>query len=185
MKKLAVIFPGVGYHTDKPLLYYAKKLAKQKDYEIIELKYKDLPENIKGDPQKMSLAFDIAYTQTEKQLKEIDYEEYDKICFISKSIGTVIAASYDRGHELKARHIYFTPVPQTFMLAGEESGTVFHGLDDPWCQNPIVEKGCRERELPLFTYETANHSLETGDAIKDLGIMTEVMGIVDRLLDME
>jgi hypothetical protein len=31
----------------------------------------------------------------------------------------------------------------------------------------------------------ANHSLETGDAIKDLGIMTEVMGIVDRLLDIE
>ena len=29
MKKLAVIFPGVGYHTDKPLLYYSKKIASQ------------------------------------------------------------------------------------------------------------------------------------------------------------
>ena len=27
-KKIAVLFPGVGYHTDKPLLYYSKKLAK-------------------------------------------------------------------------------------------------------------------------------------------------------------
>ena len=26
--KLAVIFPGIGYHTDKPLLYYGKKLVK-------------------------------------------------------------------------------------------------------------------------------------------------------------
>ena len=41
-KKLAVIFPGIGYHTDKPLLYYSKKLAKTKDYEVVEIKY-DLP----------------------------------------------------------------------------------------------------------------------------------------------
>ena len=28
MSKLAVIFPGIGYHTDKPLLYFGKKLAR-------------------------------------------------------------------------------------------------------------------------------------------------------------
>ena len=27
--KLAVVFPGIGYHADKPLLYYSKKLAAQ------------------------------------------------------------------------------------------------------------------------------------------------------------
>ena len=31
--KLAVIFPGVGYHADKPLLYYGRKLAKQHGYQ--------------------------------------------------------------------------------------------------------------------------------------------------------
>ena len=25
-EKLVIIFPGIGYHCDKPLLYYAKKL---------------------------------------------------------------------------------------------------------------------------------------------------------------
>ena len=29
--KLAVIFPGVGYHADKPLLYYGRKLANSMD----------------------------------------------------------------------------------------------------------------------------------------------------------
>ena len=42
MKKTAVIFPGIGYHTEKPLLYYAKKLAKQSGYEITEVPYRDL-----------------------------------------------------------------------------------------------------------------------------------------------
>ena len=28
-KRLAVIFPGIGYHCDKPILYYSRKLAKE------------------------------------------------------------------------------------------------------------------------------------------------------------
>lgn len=27
--KLAILFPGIGYHTDKPLLYYSKKILKK------------------------------------------------------------------------------------------------------------------------------------------------------------
>ena len=36
--KLAILFPGIGYHTDKPLLYYSKKILKNMDYEIKEIK---------------------------------------------------------------------------------------------------------------------------------------------------
>jgi len=38
-KKIAVIFPGMGYHSDKPLLYFSKRLAREKDYEIAEVSY--------------------------------------------------------------------------------------------------------------------------------------------------
>ena len=38
-KKLAVIFPGMGYHNDKPLLYHGKKLAKERGYEVVEVNY--------------------------------------------------------------------------------------------------------------------------------------------------
>ena len=41
MSRLAVIFPGIGYHTDKPLLYYGKKLAAACGYEILEVPYKN------------------------------------------------------------------------------------------------------------------------------------------------
>ena len=38
--KLAVFFPGIGYHCDKPLLYYSQKLAKECGYEeTIALSY--------------------------------------------------------------------------------------------------------------------------------------------------
>ena len=34
-KRLAVIFPGIGYHCDKPILYYSRKLAKEQEYKEI------------------------------------------------------------------------------------------------------------------------------------------------------
>ena len=29
MQKVVLLFPGVGYHTDKPLLFYGRKLAQE------------------------------------------------------------------------------------------------------------------------------------------------------------
>ena len=52
-KKLAVFFPGVGYTNDKPLLYYSRKLAEERGYEVICTEYHDLPGKIKGNKEKM------------------------------------------------------------------------------------------------------------------------------------
>ena len=51
---LAVFFPGIGYHTDKPLLYYGKKLAAAYGCEIMEMSYGELPTHIKGNHEKMT-----------------------------------------------------------------------------------------------------------------------------------
>lgn len=77
-EKLVIIFPGIGYHCDKPLLYYAKKLAKEHGYEeIVSLKYSYTGKNIRGNEKKMQEACDILYQQAEKQLELIDFS---KIC---------------------------------------------------------------------------------------------------------
>ena len=38
-KKLAVIFPGIRYSPECPLLYYAQKLCVREGYEILPLYY--------------------------------------------------------------------------------------------------------------------------------------------------
>ena len=86
--KLAVIFPGIGYTADKPLLYYTSRLARKHGYQIQTVSYGTLPENIKGDSVKMRQAFDLALAQTEESLRDIDWTSYGSILFISKSIGT-------------------------------------------------------------------------------------------------
>ena len=73
MKKLAVIFPGVGYHVDKPLLYYSKKIAAHYGYEIVEVAYGKLPKKVKGSKEKMEKTFRIALGQAEDILKNVDF----------------------------------------------------------------------------------------------------------------
>lgn len=52
--KAAVFFPGIGYHCDKPLLYYSRKLAQECGYEeTIALSYTYDGGNIRGNEEKM------------------------------------------------------------------------------------------------------------------------------------
>ena len=70
--KLAVFFPGIGYHCDKPLLYYAKKLTQQCRYEeCISLSYSYDGGNIRGNQQKMQQAFEALYAQAEEKLADV------------------------------------------------------------------------------------------------------------------
>lgn len=117
--KLAVIFPGIGYHMDKPLLYYGKKLAMQLGYEIKEVPYGGFPKDVKGSEEKMKEAFLSALSQSERLLGEVDFTAYEELLFISKSVGTAVAAAYAGKHGLAPLHIYFTPVEQSFVCMAE------------------------------------------------------------------
>lgn len=172
--KLAVIFPGIGYHTDKPLLYYAKKLAKSYGYEVVEVLYKNFPENVKGSSGKMQEAFYSALAQAEAILKDVEFDRYEQILFISKSVGTVTAGAFAGIYHLNIHNIFYTPLEPTFQFI-QGDGIVFHGTDDPWAETALVKQACIERNLPLYITEGANHSLETGDVLTDLKNMRIIM----------
>lgn len=150
--KIAILFPGIGYHCDKPLLYYSGKLCTQYQYETVKLTYTNLSRSI---PE----AFEQAYAQTEASLAKINWSEYEDILFLSKSIGTAVAASYAKNHGIVCRNIYYTPLEQTFDFT-PQFGIVFHGTNDPWVETSIIEDKCRDYHLPLHVIEDVNHSLE-------------------------
>lgn len=180
--KLAVIFPGVGYQADKPLLYYSKKIAASCGYEILTLTFTNFPSNIKGSSDKMKQAFDAAMLQAEHLLERVDFDQYDSLLFISKSIGTVVAAAYARQHELKTNNVFYTPVEEFFTLIGQR-GIVFHGTKDPWAETAVVERGCKRKDLPLYIIEDANHSLETGDVLEDVKNLRKIMKLTEDYIE--
>lgn len=173
-KKLAVILPGIGYTCDRPLLYYGGKLAQGLGWEVVRVPYGGFPEKVRGDAEKMRQSAEMALAQTEEMLRDVDWKRYGQILFISKSVGTVVAAAYAHAHRLSCRHILFTPVEATFAVP-VGNAIAFHGTADPWVATETLTRLCREADIPLFITENANHSLETGDVPLDIRNLQAVM----------
>jgi len=173
--KLAVIFPGIGYHTDKPLLYYSKKIARQNGFEIMEIKFTDLDKSALLNRKSVMELFAKASNQAQAQLEGIDFSAYEQIIFISKSIGTVAASVCAARLHVPAKQVYFTPLEQTFSLVEEGNGLVFFGTADQYADVSEIENLCREKRFSYRIFEGANHSLETGDLESDLRNMTGII----------
>lgn len=93
-QKIAVLFPGLGYHTDKPLLYYARALAMERGYTIREVRYGEMPQRVKDDPAKMEECVRRGMAYADEQLADVNWDEYAEVLFIAKSIGTAAAAGF-------------------------------------------------------------------------------------------
>ena len=185
MRKIVLIFPGIGYHVDKPLLYFAAKLARNKGYDtVIPVNYGGFRQGIKGDAEKMREAFESALQQADQAAgSEADrFTPEDEILVVSKSIGTAVAAAFQQKHGFPAKNIYFTPVKQSFLFMRPQSGIVFHGTADPWAETADIREGCSHLQLPLFITEGVNHSMESGDALRDLEILTQIIRHCDDYL---
>ena len=53
-----ILFPGIGYHCDKPILYYGKKIAVMNGYtDCISLSYSYDGKNLRGNTAEMEKAF--------------------------------------------------------------------------------------------------------------------------------
>lgn len=182
-KKIAVLFPGIGYTCDKPLLYYSGKLAEKYGYQIRRVPYGNFQEGIKGDRKKMGEAFVSALSQAEEILQDISWKDYEEILFISKSVGTVVSAAFAEEHGLPVRSISFTPVGATFAFA-KGDGIMFHGTADPWAENTdAIIESCKKIGQPLYLTENANHSLETGDVQADITNLQMIMGRVGEYME--
>ena len=169
--KLAVLFPGIGYTADKPLLYYSEKLAKQYHYETVRVSYGELSKNLDE-------AFREALAGTELLVK-YDWMQYEEILFLSKSIGTAVACAYAQKYKIRCKNIYFTPLEQTFFYH-PQPGIVFHGTADPWAKTEVIEEKCREFSLPLHIVEGTNHSLEAADDTgKNLQNLIRIMEVTE------
>lgn len=175
--KIAVFFPGIGYHCDKPLLYYARKLAQECGYEkIVLLDYSYEGGNIRGNEEKMQQAFERLYEQAERKLKEFDFSAYNDILFVSKSVGTIIASAYAEKYQIDCKQVLYTPLEQTYRFPHKDA-IAFIGTRDPWSDGEKVCRLSEEQKVPMYVYEESNHSLETEDTRQNIKILQDVMRI--------
>lgn len=176
MSKIAVYFPGIGYHCDKPLLYYSRSIARELGYKNDRnVSYTYKAGNIRGNEAKMKEAYETLFSQAESELTDIAWSEYDDVLFISKSIGTIIAASYAEKYGLKsARHVLYTPLSQTYLFA-PDNAIGFIGTADSWSDTDEIIRLSNAGHIPIAVYEGCNHSLECGNTMKNIENLRDIM----------
>lgn len=172
MKKLACLFPGIGYTCDKPLLYYSWKMLAAGGWEVIPVTYSG---TLSGLPDDQVIS--TALQKAEEILSGVKWEEYGSVLFVSKSLGTIISGICARQHRIAYRNILFTPVESTFRESFPDA-VAFSGTADPIADTPLIRSLCEKAGIPLYVTEGGNHSLETGDVDADIAEMRRIMGIV-------
>lgn len=186
MSKIAVIFPGMGYTKDRPLLYFAGKIAKSCGYELVFVEYEDVSWNkeLLRDHAQMTGIFKKCIESSERILADVDFESSEDTVFISKSIGTVIAAAVAKRHSASVRQICFTPIEQFCDFIEDGNALVFYGGSDPFADPEAIARICREKSLEAYRVEGANHSLEVNDVKKDIENLAFVMDkVTDKITD--
>lgn len=176
MSRLAVIFPGIGYGNDKPLLYYAARLARREcGMDVVSVEYSRMPRPIQNDPEKMREAVSQALEDAGRCLAGVDIGKYDGVVFISKSLGSVVAGIASQNLPIACENILFTPLIEAFDYIEDGSGIAFHGTEDPWTETEALEAKCEEKGIRLFVIPDADHSLETGDTVADIRILRKAI----------
>ena len=174
MKKLVIMFPGVGYTMDCPLLYYASFLYETKGYEQIHMKYNSILLNPEVSREEKTLQ---AREYVWEKIKDIDFAVYDEVVFLSKSFGTAEAGILAEELGINPAQIYLTPVPRALPYIKETDKVVIGTADEvyPECKAYFDGHGIQ----PMYI-EGADHSLEVkGKPFESLEILQDVMRYIE------
>lgn len=186
-KKLAVIFPGIGYTCAKPLLYYTAASAGDLGYEVIRLDYGQDIHNYKGrGANDLDSIAELALGRVTSVISGIDFLSYKRVVFISKSIGTVIACKVQElfCENIELKQFLLTPIPASLPYLPHINGLFFSGTADPYISSSLVVSAAKDYPDKVGKiYPGCNHSLEQkGNTLKNIQTISEIVSILQSFL---
>ncbi len=180
--RLALIFPGLRYTCDMPLLYYSTELLLERGCDVLQLWIdSEAPEFER-----------ISQAELTQQL--LEYSEalliagknggtYNDLLLVGKSLGTLtmtLMLTNDQAF-LNETTIWFTPLvnlPPVSQVMLSLSGPAFiaGGDADPTFEQEAVSQITSMPNTTVTVLKDANHSLEIpGDPIRSLQILSRVL----------
>lgn len=175
--KLMVLFPGMGYTCDKPLLHYAKAYGYLHQYDILCINYGTMT----FDKSKVLSSIAPAYEIAKEALNQMDINKYEHILFISKSLGTVVAGRLSKEYTLDIQNIFLTPLKETIPYMDNSKDVTISGDHDPMISRDNLQL-IQKQPLTSFIYPNTNHSLEVeDDPMKSIEYLHQVAKIYERI----
>lgn len=175
MKKLIVIFPGVGYGLDSPLLYFADFLYETNGYERIHMNYQSI-----FTDRELSLDKKLEKVRAYifEQVKDVDFALYDEVVFLSKSIGSVEAGILAQRLGVEVIQIFITPIEEAILYCNTNSYVII-GTEDKAYQ--IYKEYCDKHNIKALYVDDANHSLEVvNKPYESIDVLKSVMQFIER-----
>jgi hypothetical protein len=177
---LVVIFPDEGYSSDRPLLYYARKVALLEGHDVICISYKR-----RLTWRDMGLCtIDLEADSITDIVKERLSKAYKSIYFISKGIGTEVAGvvAGRLGYE-KVKSIYLTPTNYAVKHIVNSKGIVILGTKDDIFTQDCIGKIEEYKNLKIISVKDADRYLENSqDIINTIEILGEMISIYTSFL---
>lgn len=172
---LVVLFPGVRYSVECPLLYYAGLKYELMGFEKVGISSYRV--DIEGKTYEQYAG--EAKQNVKKQLKHIDFSQYEQIVFVSKSMGTVLAPWVEEELGLSnVSHVFLTPLNLTlpYLTRERDIRLIVAGTADKNVNQDKLREICRKYSLPLRLVKRVGHRLETNRSIeKNIDILKAVI----------
>jgi predicted alpha/beta-hydrolase family hydrolase len=170
---LALVFPGLGYHADLPVLYYAALQLFALGADVLRLRFPyDQQPGFMQQPDQ-----DIVDWLRADAAAVLDYgrgrKTYPRTTLIGKSLGTIALAALlaDRADLSDAACQWLTPVLTNPLVVRQlhetaNPGLVVIGSADSFYNAALVDEFSRKPNLRCVVIPGADHALEiSGDAL--------------------
>jgi len=162
---LVVLFPGMAYPIDAPLLRFARLSALAQGQDVLELEYAFQAVRAPlGEGAEEALVAEVR-----EVVERARPATYRRLLFVSKSLGTRIAPAVAQAAGLRVDHVLLTPVPSTIPTIEGSGAWVVAGDADPVLPRPWLDRLAQDGTLRLKVIRGGDHALEIpGDVARSL-----------------
>ena len=174
---IAVCFPGTGFTCKEALFERLGSDYTARGYEVIRLDFSHIPFR---EIESLEEAVAVAHRAAKRQLSAVSYCDYTDVVFLSKSLGTVLAAMFDRECGAKPRHLFLTPLNKTLSLIQPDMRVIAMvlGTQDRFLTGRQLASFCEERGIRYCLVDGVNHSLKDDtDTERTLRIIDQIASI--------
>jgi len=185
-RTLAVLFPGLNYTCDMPLLFYPMKLLLERGVEVLQVRADYTVPAYRSLPPEERAAWLAADAQAVVQVARLQ-GEYARLVLAGKSIGTIALASLV-SLEPEAVTIWLTPLlrnPLVTAAAEQNRGAALFvaGTADDLYDAAALKHIQAATQAEAELIEGGDHSLEIdGDFFASLRALEQVMQAVSGFL---
>ncbi len=188
--KLAVVFPGFGYSSKMPLLYYTIDVILRKGINVlaVDYDYSNQPDFLAASQEDKS---DWLFSDVDASIKSIkELPDFKIEILVGKSLGTLaIGHLLDNNPELAASNIiWLTPLlgRQSLidqMVKHKPASLFVIGSADQHYEIELLSRVQEATNGEVLVVPGANHSLEVPGAIAgSLKVMVDIMEKINQFL---